>query len=77
VNEPVPDVVGDMVCSARRCTCGAQWALLWNNPSLHTPDRRKVWLCCDEHTDHLTRFLEARGFLKGVVGVDELLPVSA
>jgi hypothetical protein len=80
VNEPVPDIVGDMVCSARRCTCEAQQALLWNNPRLHTPERRKVWLSCDEHLDHLSQFLQVRGFLQSVVGVAELavpVPVGA
>jgi hypothetical protein len=43
------------------------WALLWNNPKLHTPDRRKTWLACDEHRQSLSDFLGARGFLKDVV----------
>ena len=29
------------------------WELLWNNPKLHTPDRRKIWLACDEHQQSL------------------------
>ena len=41
--------------------------LRWNNPKLHTPDRRKVWLACDEHRESLSQFLAARGFLKDVV----------
>ena len=51
------------------------WALRWNNPKLHTPDRRKVWLACDDHKASLSDFLGARGFLKEVVehvpGADE------
>ena len=27
----------------------ARWVLAWNNPKLHTPDRRKTWLACDTH----------------------------
>lgn len=54
----------DPVCSARRCTQHAVWALLWNNPRLHTPERRKVWLACAEHRDHLSAFLTVRGFLR-------------
>ena len=39
-------------------------ALLWNNPKLHTPDRRKVWLACDEHRTIAGDFLGARQFLE-------------
>ena len=53
-------------CSARGCQAEARWALLWNNPKLHTPDRRKTWLACDDHKESLSDFLTARGFLKEV-----------
>ncbi len=36
-------------------------------PKLHTPERRKTWLACDEHREHLSSFLDVRGFLKDVV----------
>lgn len=36
---------------------------MWNNPKLHTPERRKVWLACEEHRQHLADFLDVRGFL--------------
>jgi hypothetical protein len=52
------------VCSSKGCRAPATWALAWNNPRLHTPDRRKVWLACDEHKDTLSAFLSARGFLR-------------
>ncbi len=68
---------GDLVCSARRCGGYAQWALRWNNPALHTPDRRKTWLACDEHLEHLTSFLTVRGFLRERLHVDELAEVQA
>ncbi|WP_051016090.1 hypothetical protein [Cellulomonas massiliensis] len=64
---PVPDAVDELVCSARGCRAEATWGLLWNNPKLHTPDRRKVWLACDEHRERLTQFLDVRGFVKDVV----------
>ena len=54
-------------CSARGCQRPAEWALLWNNPKLHTPERRKTWLACQEHRESLSDFLGARGFLKDVV----------
>lgn len=50
-------------CSARDCLEPAGWDLLWRNPRLHTPERRKVWLACPEHRTSLGDFLDARGFL--------------
>lgn len=55
------------ICSAKGCTLPAVHALLWNNPKLHTPERRKTWLACDNHRESLSSFLGARGFLKDVV----------
>ncbi|WP_395691881.1 acetone carboxylase [Nocardioides sp.] len=54
-------------CSAKGCRRPAAWELLWNNPRLHTPERRKTWLACDEHRQQLSDFLAARQFLKDVV----------
>lgn len=51
-------------CSAKGCQAPAGWALLWNNPKLHTAERRKQWLACEEHRDTLGAFLGARGFLR-------------
>ena len=59
--------MSDDLCSAKGCQSPAVWQLLWNNPKLHTPDRRKVWLACDDHRESLSDFLGARGFLKDVV----------
>ncbi|WP_033222901.1 hypothetical protein [Kitasatospora phosalacinea] len=59
---PGPD--GPPKCSAKGCRDLAAWSLLWNNPKLHTPDRRKTWLACDTHRDSLSQFLAVRGFLK-------------
>jgi hypothetical protein len=53
-------------CSARGCRADAAWSLRWNNPKLHTADRRKTWLACDEHRTTLADFLSARGFLREV-----------
>lgn len=55
------------ICSARGCTAPAVWALQWNNPRIHTPDRRKTWLACEEHRESLAQFLGARQFLRDVV----------
>lgn len=63
-----------LICSAKGCRVEASEALLWNNPRLHTPERRKVWLSCPEHVEHLSQFLSMRGFLKQVVPVDQIPP---
>jgi hypothetical protein len=54
-------------CSAKGCQAAATWELQWNNPKLHTPERRKTWLACDEHKSSLSDFLGARKFLRDVV----------
>ena len=53
-------------CSAKGCPAAARWSLLWNNPKIHPPDRRKTWLACDAHKQSLSAFLSARGFLRDV-----------
>lgn len=55
------------ICSAKGCTAAARWDLAWNNPKLHTPERRKIWLACEEHRQSLADFLTARGFLRDVL----------
>lgn len=59
-------------CSAKGCRADAAYGLLWNNPKLHMPDRRKTWLACEEHADSLSDYLSSRGFLKDAVPVSEL-----
>ena len=61
----------DPTCSAKGCRTPARWALLWNNPKLHTPDRRKTWLACDEHRQSLADHLAARSFLRDVEPLTE------
>lgn len=51
------------VCSAKGCRAAATWAVVWNNPKVHAPDREKVWHACDEHRESLSEFLEIRSFL--------------
>jgi hypothetical protein len=69
VDEPA---VPDLVCSARACGHHAVWALRWNNPKLHPPERRKTWLACEEHRDSLSQFLSMRGFLRETMDADAL-----
>lgn len=49
-------------CSRAGCRLDATAAIRWRNPRIHTGDRAKTWLACDEHVDHLRDFLDARGF---------------
>lgn len=51
-----------LICSSKGCTADAAHQVVWNNPKVHTTDRRKVWLACPEHEQTLRRFLDARGF---------------
>jgi len=67
---PVTDTA-TLTCSAKGCSAEAVWALQWNNPKLHTPDRRKVWLACEEHRTSLGDFLSSRSFLREVVPAAE------
>lgn len=61
-----------VICSAKGCRVKAAYGLLWNNPKLHEPERRKTWLACETHADPLSDFLSKRGFLKDAVPVAEL-----
>lgn len=63
-------VPGRLECSRRGCRGEAAWRLEWNNPRLHTPERRKTWLACPEHRDWLADYLRSRGLLKDVFELD-------
>ena len=58
-------------CSRKACRADASWQLLWNNPKIHTPDRRKVWLACGEHKEWLEDYLQTRGLWKETLPVYE------
>jgi hypothetical protein len=64
--DPLPTGPEGMVCSAKGCQVRASYDLRWNNPKIHTPDRRKHWLACPDHRESLSAFLSARGFLREV-----------
>ncbi|HZG04141.1 MAG TPA: hypothetical protein VE546_11300 [Streptomyces sp.] len=69
MTEPVTEPTA--ICSAKGCREAAVWVLAWNNPKLHTPERRKTWLACEAHREYLSQFLGVRGFLKDVVPLAE------
>lgn len=49
-------------CSAKGCQQPAVYELLWRNPKIHTADRTKQWLACEDHRDTLSDFLARRDF---------------
>lgn len=55
---------GPALCARKGCRAGATWQLLWNNPRIHTPQRRKVWLACEEHREWLEEYLKTRELWK-------------
>ena len=59
-------------CSAKGCRDTAAYGLLWNNPKLHAPERRKTWLACEAHVEQLSSFLSVRGMLRDRCDVAEL-----
>ncbi|WP_347354361.1 hypothetical protein [Intrasporangium sp.] len=67
-----PDEPAAYVCSAKGCRAVARHAVVWNNPKLHKPDRRKVWLACELHRQSLADFVALRGFLIEVIPVEDL-----
>ncbi len=64
------------VCSRKACRAGASWQLLWNNPKIHTPERRKIWLACAEHRDWLEDYLQTRGLWKETLPLDAASPAG-
>jgi len=60
----------EVTCSRKGCRAKATTQLLWNNPKIHTPERRKIWLGCDEHAPWLEDYLQSRSLWK------ETLPLT-
>jgi len=54
------------ICSAKGCRAAATSVIVWNNPKVHTPDREKTWVACEQHRQSLADHLDVRGFLKRV-----------
>lgn len=54
------------ICSAKGCQEPAAFQVIWNNPKIHTPDRRKIWLACPDHRQYLAEYLSRRDFLREV-----------
>ena len=54
--------LAEPTCSRAGCRAPAVWRIDWRNPRIHTEDRRKSWVACDEHVGYLREFLAARSF---------------
>lgn len=52
----------ELVCSRAGCAKHATHQVIWRNPRIHSAERRKVWLACDEHVGFLGDYLRARDF---------------
>lgn len=74
IGDPDSAPQAQLRCSAKGCRRDAQWAVRWNNPTLHSPDRRKVWLACADHEPTLREFLSMRGFYRDTIPVADLGP---
>ncbi|WP_370448700.1 hypothetical protein [Cryobacterium sp. TMT1-3] len=59
-----------LTCSRADCKNAGRWRLDWRNPRIHSTDRVKTWLACDDHVDFLREFLAARDFPLTVSAVD-------
>ncbi|WP_022888191.1 hypothetical protein [Agromyces italicus] len=57
-------------CSRAGCREAAVWRIDWRNPRIHTGERGKTWLACDEHVGYLREFLESRSFPVGVIAFE-------
>lgn len=52
----------EVICSSKGCNAAAEWVISWRNPRIHDAARRKRWVACADHLDHLQGFLAARSF---------------
>ncbi|ALE92096.1 hypothetical protein AOC05_06715 [Arthrobacter alpinus] len=68
--QPPERTAAEVMCSRKGCRDEATTQLLWNNPRIHTPERRKIWLACDEHAAWLEDYLQSRSLWK------ETLPLT-
>lgn len=64
---PEPEMTGfgapdQQICSRAGCAEPATWNVNWRNPKIHTADRVKIWLACDEHRQYLFDYLATRSF---------------
>lgn len=61
----------EQTCSRAGCSEPARWNVNWRNPRIHSADRVKIWLACDEHRQFLFDYLATRAFPVLVTALDE------
>jgi hypothetical protein len=71
VTDPAPEPSDELICSSKGCSNAAVHRVVWNNPKIHTTDRRKTWLACDEHEPTLRDFLDRRGFYRETLALGD------
>jgi hypothetical protein len=59
-------------CSRAGCGSAATAAVNWRNPKIHSADRVKTWLACDEHREYLRDYLATRDFPVVVTALDDI-----
>jgi hypothetical protein len=62
--------MSDVICSRAGCRAPATWQVVWRNPRIHSPERRKIWAACEEHVAFLRDYLAARDFPVAVEPLD-------
>ena len=62
IGASAPEVGDAPTCSRAGCRNAATTTVNWRNPRIHSLDRVKVWLACDEHSAYLHDYLVARDF---------------
>jgi len=55
-------VTDEFECSRAACRAPATHHVVWRNPRIHSAEREKIWLACDEHVEYLRDYLVARDF---------------
>lgn len=65
---------GPARCSRKGCRADAEVALQWNNPKIHTPERRKTWLACADHANWLENYLSERLLFKERMPLHDAAP---
>ncbi|WP_431712056.1 acetone carboxylase [Glutamicibacter uratoxydans] len=71
------DSAPELICSRKGCKQPASDKILWNNPKIHTPERRKVWLACPEHRGWLENYLRERLLYKETEPITEAAQASS
>ncbi|WP_285724855.1 hypothetical protein [Psychromicrobium xiongbiense] len=77
LGHPHRAIVPENRCSRKGCRELAHWQVRWNNPKVHTPERLKVWLACEEHRAWLEDYLHLRDFWRDTVPLDASTPAHS